>query len=108
MPCWRLLLDCLLLDKMHSIKQPFEHIVPLLSCLAVQYEDETLQAQALSLLPDDILGAIGSEHEEEDRLARRLLAFFKNEFFTWVCICPQSSLTFARLLTTVDAGQRQP
>ena len=50
----------------------------------LQYEDEVLKATALSVLPQNIWELIGSQGAQQDELARRLLAFFKNEFFTWV------------------------
>ena len=50
----------------------------------LQYEDELLKATALSVLPQNIWELIGSQGAQQDELARRLLAFFKNEFFTWV------------------------
>ena len=52
--------------------------------LLLQYEDELLKATALSVLPQNIWELIGSQGAQLDELARRLLAFFKNEFFTWV------------------------
>ena len=52
--------------------------------VSLQYEDETLKVQALSVLPDDIFSAIGASGEAEEALARQLLAFFKNDFFAWV------------------------
>ena len=58
----------------------------IVASIDLQYEDETLQALAMSVLPDDVLEAVGAEGEAEDQLARRLLAFFKNNFFSWVCL----------------------
>ena len=52
--------------------------------MIMQYEDEVLQAQAVSILPDKIVTLVGAKGEQEDQLAKQLLAFFKNEFFTWV------------------------
>ena len=52
----------------------------------MQYEDEILQAQAVSVLPDRIVDLIGQTGEKEDQLAKELLAFFKNDFFTWVSL----------------------
>ena len=52
----------------------------------MQYEDDVLQAQAVSVLPDHILALIGQKGEKEDELAKHLLAFFKNDFFTWVSL----------------------
>ena len=63
-------------------------------CL-LQYEDETLQAMALSCIPDDELRekaqqeipeahARGETLAEQDALAKQLLEWFKRKFFTWV------------------------
>ena len=54
--------------------------------MTMQYEDEVLQAQAVSVLPDHIVALIGQKGEAEDHLAKQLLAFFKNDFFTWVSL----------------------
>lgn len=63
----------------------------------LQYEDQLLQALALSVMPLDRLTiaaedaaalsrATGEEPPKaaEDRLAQELLNWFKHEFFTWV------------------------
>ena len=55
---------------------------------AVQYEDETLQALALSVMPDRVLELAQPSPEQEDELATRLLAWFKTDFFAWVCQQP--------------------
>ena len=49
----------------------------------MQYEDETLRAVALSLIPDNIQ-AIGDQVAQ----LKALLKWFKSEFFTW-CDKPQ-------------------
>ena len=61
----------------------------------MQYEDETLQAMALSCIPDDELRekaqqqmhearSRGEELAAQDDLAKQLLEWFKHKFFTWV------------------------
>ena len=61
----------------------------------MQYEDETLQAMALSCIPDDELReeaqqqvhearAKGQHMAEQDAMTRQLLDWFKHKFFTWV------------------------
>ena len=61
----------------------------------MQYEDETLQAMALSCIPDDELReeaqqqvhearAKGQHLAEQDAMAKQLLDWFKHKFFTWV------------------------
>ncbi|CAL5219072.1 g835 [Coccomyxa viridis] len=60
-----------------------------------QYEDETLQAMALSCIPDDELRekaqqqmhearSRGEDLAEQDAMAKQLLMWFKHTFFTWV------------------------
>ena len=74
--------------------------IPLTCRACAQYEDETLQALALSLIPEDQLrekarqsiagaqqqgsGAAAGSAGEEDAFVRQLLAWFKRDFFTWV------------------------
>lgn len=61
----------------------------------MQYEDETLQAMALSCIPDDELRekaqqqmqearSHGGEITEQDAMAKQLLEWFKHRFFVWV------------------------
>ena len=50
----------------------------------MQYEDEVSQALALSTLPGSILELVGGPVTQQHELARRLLAWFKTEFFSWV------------------------
>lgn len=60
---------------------------------AMQYEDEMLQALALSVIPQDQLReraraaaeqTQGAVQAEEDAFAWQLLSWFKRDFFTWV------------------------
>ena len=72
----------------------------------MQYEDEGLQALALSLMPleemqaeaDDTASLStqlgdGPEVAVQDALVQELLAWFKN-FFTWVRLCTLHTLRF--------------
>ena len=93
------------------------HTTDRTACI-LQYEDETLQAMALSCIPEDELQekaqqqvheahARGESLAEQDALAKQLLEWFKHSFFTWVsaapdkanviiiltCMAPHSSLT---------------
>ena len=71
-------------------------------CKPVQYEDETLQAMALSIIPEDDLQSAAAEAiaastaagdvpvvAQQDALARQLLLWFKRDFFSWVCPAPR-------------------
>ena len=68
-----------------------------------QYEDETLQAMALSCIPEDELQekaqqqvheahARGESLAEQDALAKQLLEWFKHSFFTWVSAAPDMAV----------------
>ena len=68
-----------------------------------QYEDETLQAMALSCIPGDELQekaqqqvheayARGESLAEQDTLAKQLLEWFKHSFFTWVSAAPDMAV----------------
>ena len=69
-----------------------------MTCLGLQYEDEVLQAVALSLMPVDEMEAEAEDAASlsrelgegrgvaaQDALVQELLAWFK-AFFTWVCL----------------------
>ena len=71
----------------------------------MQYEDETLQAMALSCIPDDELReeaqqqvheaqAKGQHLAEQDAMAKQLLDWFKHKFFTWVSNPYQTTMFF--------------
>lgn len=51
-----------------------------------------LQALAVSALPSQILELLDSHPLDQDRLAKNLLAWFKEDFFSWVCFFADSSL----------------
>eukprot|EP01132_Coremiostelium_polycephalum_P000527 gene527-665_t len=69
------------------------------------YEDELLQAQALSLLPSSITtNRKGESIERGEEQMRELLHWFKYEFFKWVNQPPCSSCNSA----TVFTGHGQP
>lgn len=50
----------------------------------VQCRDEVLQALALSLFPESISELLDGGPDNQEELAKRLLAWFKNDFFKWV------------------------
>ncbi|BDA42082.1 Peptide-N(4)-(N-acetyl-beta-glucosaminyl) asparagine amidase A [Coccomyxa sp. Obi] len=82
------------------------------------YEDETLQAMALSIIPEDELHTAAAEAiatsaaagdvpvlAQQDALARQLLLWFKRDFFAWVNNPPCSNCGNTE---TVSTGMGRP
>ena len=79
---------------MQALEAEFWRRLSTAGALVQQYEEPSLQAQALACMPAAFHPAPGggaTSAEGRDELLLRLLDWFKSEFFTWVDAPPCSA-----------------